>query len=156
MRKAGISVGDNCRVFTEITSNEPMLISIGNNVTISSDVRFVTHDNAIIKSNMGFTDIVGRISIGNNVFIGTRAIIMLGVSIGDNCIIGAGSVVSKSVPDGMVVAGNPGKIVCQTIDYYNKNKIYGVKMKEIKDNKTQFFNEHPDILVKKDIMKYSN
>ena len=156
MRKRGIVVGDNCRIFSDITSNEPTLISIGDNVTISSDVRFITHDNAIIKSNTEMTDIVGRISVGNNVFIGMRSIILLGVSIGDNCIIGAGAVVTKSVPNGMVVAGNPAKIVCRTADYYEKNKKYGIKMTEIKDCKERYFNEHSELLIKKGFMRFNS
>ncbi len=45
--------------------------------------------------------------IGNNVFIGTNAIICKGVSIGDNAIIAAGSVVAKSVPENEIWGGNP-------------------------------------------------
>ena len=51
------------------------------------------------------------VSIGNNCFIGARAIIGKGVVIGDNTIIGAGSVVSRSFPSGVVVAGNPAVVV---------------------------------------------
>ena len=50
-------------------------------------------------------------SIGNDVYIGTGAIIMNPVSIGDNVIIGAGSVVVKDIPSNCVVAGNPARII---------------------------------------------
>ena len=75
--------------------------AIGNNVTISSGTRFVTHDNSICKcENSAFTDVVGKIRIGDNVFIGMGSIVMYGVSIADNTIIGSGSVVTKSIFDG--------------------------------------------------------
>ncbi len=49
--------------------------------------------------------------IGNNCFIGTRAIILPGVKIGDEVIVGAGAVVTKDVPSNCIVAGNPAKVI---------------------------------------------
>nr|WP_281267960.1 DapH/DapD/GlmU-related protein [Methanospirillum stamsii] len=49
--------------------------------------------------------------MGNDVLIGTMAIILRGVTIGDSAIIGAGSVVTKDVPPYTIVAGNPAKII---------------------------------------------
>lgn len=51
------------------------------------------------------------VSIGNNVWIGERAIILKGVSIGDNSVVAAGSVVTKDVPKNTIVGGNPAKII---------------------------------------------
>jgi len=51
------------------------------------------------------------ITIGDNVWFGGGAIVLPGVSIGNNCIIGAGSVVTKNIPDGVVVAGNPARVI---------------------------------------------
>jgi maltose O-acetyltransferase len=51
------------------------------------------------------------VTIGNDVWIGTRTIILPGVSIGNHCIIGAGSIVTRSVPDCAIVGGNPAKII---------------------------------------------
>lgn len=47
--------------------------------------------------------------LGDNVFVGRRAIILAGVTIGSNVIAGARAVVSRDVPDGTVVAGNPAR-----------------------------------------------
>ncbi|MEL0654866.1 DapH/DapD/GlmU-related protein [Pseudoalteromonas issachenkonii] len=63
------------------------------------------------------------IIIGNNVFIGWGSIILPGVNIGDNCVIGAGSVVSKNIPDGMVAAGNPAKVIKPTSEYVESYRI---------------------------------
>ncbi|WP_435921857.1 maltose acetyltransferase domain-containing protein [Paenibacillus sp. DYY-L-2] len=51
------------------------------------------------------------VKIGNNVWIGGRAVIVPGVTIGDNAVIAAGAVVTKDVPAGAIVGGNPAKII---------------------------------------------
>ena len=71
-------------------------------------------------------DKVARIKIGNNCFIGCGAVIMGGVKIGNNVIIGTRSVVTKDVPDGVVAAGMPAKVICTLEEYYQKNKERGV------------------------------
>ncbi len=53
------------------------------------------------------------IEIGNDVFIGARAIILKGVKIGTGAVVGAGAVVTKNVPSRSIVGGNPAKIVGQ-------------------------------------------
>ena len=104
---------------------EPYLVEIKDNVTISYDVSVITHDNAPIKVIEGATDIVGKIVIGNNCFIGARAILLPGVSLADNTIVAAGSVVANSITQpGVVVAGNPARIICTTEDYAKKNYTY--------------------------------
>jgi acetyltransferase-like isoleucine patch superfamily enzyme len=49
--------------------------------------------------------------IGENCFVGGRALVLPGVTIGNGCIVGAGAVVTKDVPDGCIVVGNPAKII---------------------------------------------
>lgn len=56
-------------------------------------------------------------SIGDNVFIGTHSIVLMGSHIGANSIVGAGSVVSGAWPEGSVIAGNPARLVC-TLDEF--------------------------------------
>lgn len=51
------------------------------------------------------------IKIGRNVWIGSNSTILPGVTVGDNAVIGAGSVVTRDVPENMVAAGNPAKVI---------------------------------------------
>lgn len=51
------------------------------------------------------------VSIGDNVFVGARAVILKGVKIGSNSVIGAGSVVTDSIPEGVIAAGNPCRMI---------------------------------------------
>ena len=65
----------------------------------------------------GYKNRYGEITVGDNVFIGARSIILYDVQIGSNVIIGAGSVVSKDVPNGKIVAGIPAKVIGSFEDY---------------------------------------
>ncbi len=97
------------------------LISIGENCTLAPNVRLIAHD-ASTKLHLNFTRI-GKITIGNNCFIGDSTIILPNVSIGSNSIIGSGSIVNKSIPENSVAAGNPAKVLCTLDDYLNRVKI---------------------------------
>lgn len=83
------------------------LIEIGDDVTMSIRTTLMAHD-ASTKKLTGFTRI-GRIKIGNHVFIGANSTILPGVTIGDHAVIGAGSVVTHDVPACIVVAGVPAR-----------------------------------------------
>lgn len=112
-RYLGVSVGDNCRIYTRHFGTEPWLICIGNNVTITSGVTILTHDGStwLMRDTKGRRYLYRKVEIGNNIFIGTKSIIMPGVKINNNVIVAAGSVVTKSVPEGKIVGGNPAKII---------------------------------------------
>lgn len=115
LKSEGMTVGINCKIFTDLTLSEPFLVSIGNNVTISTNCSLITHDNSVIKYINGATDIVGRIEIGDNCFIGANSIILPGVSLAKGTIIAAGAVVVKSVKEcNQVLAGNPAIVVNNT------------------------------------------
>ena len=95
-RQIGVKVGQNCRFYSLNVFSEPYLLEIGNDVIISGEVIFTTHDGGIYLLKDEFPNIrgyYGRIKIGNNCFIGMGAIILPNVQIGDNCIVGAGAVV---------------------------------------------------------------
>jgi acetyltransferase-like isoleucine patch superfamily enzyme len=102
--------------------SEPYLISLGDHVTVTSGVRFVTHDGGVwvFREKHPDIDFFGPIAVGSNVFIGINAIIMPGVTIGSNSVIGAGSIVTRDIPPGSVAAGVPAKVIRSTDDYQEK------------------------------------
>lgn len=96
------------------------LIEIGDNVTMAPRVHVLAHD-ASTKQFLGYTKL-GRVTIGDNVFIGAESVILPGVTIGNNVIVGANSTVTKDIPDNVVVAGTPAKIICTLDEYLTKEK----------------------------------
>lgn len=121
LRSQGMIVGRNCHIYSDLFTAESFLVEIGDNVTISNGVQLITHDNSICKVLPEFTDTFGAISIGNNSFIGAKAVIMRGVSIPQNTIVGAGSVVTHSFTvERTIIAGNPAKVVSDWDTYAQK------------------------------------
>ena len=96
------------------------LITIGNNVTMAPRVHILCHD-ASTKDFLGYTKI-GRVDIGNNVFIGAETVVLPGVTIGDNVVIGANSTVTKDIPAGSVAAGSPARVICTLEEYLAKER----------------------------------
>lgn len=146
LKENGAIIGENVHMYSSLFALEPQLVTVGDNCTIGSDVLCVTHDNAIIHHLEGKTDLFGKVSIGNNCFIGPRSMIMYGVTIGDNCIVGAGSVVTKNIPNNKVVAGNPARIICSVEQYVEKYKDKAVDWSSITSKRT-YFEEHPEYLI---------
>lgn len=96
-------------------------IILGNDCLIGDSVSISDSNWHEIEQNSGVK--VEPIAIGNNVWIGTGAIILPGVSIGDHSIVAAGSVVTKSVPAKKLVGGNPAQMIRDihcTDDYVRK------------------------------------
>ena len=120
LRKRGVKIGENVDILDCLIDwNFGFLCSIGNNVTLTG-VRILTHD-ASTKKFLGYSKI-GIVEIGNNVFVGKGSIILPNVRIGNNVIVGAGTVVAKDVPDNVVIAGNPWKVICTFEDYLTRHK----------------------------------
>jgi maltose O-acetyltransferase len=115
----GLIVGKNVNIFdTYIDPLYPFLIKVGDNVTITSSA-LIAHD-ASMKNILG-KSLIGRINIGNNVFVGYNSIILPDTTIGNNVVVGAGSVISKNIPDNSVVVGNS-RIISSHDDYIVKLK----------------------------------
>lgn len=124
-RNIGVNMGDDIHIYGDVSwSTEPWIITLGNHVHITNDVRFITHDGGtlILRHLTPDLEITGPIVIGDYVYIGTGAYIMPNVHIGNNCIIAAGAIVTKDVPDGSVVGGVPAKIIKTIDEYHNKIK----------------------------------
>lgn len=96
-----------------LDKTNPKGIHIGSYSYVANSAMILTHD--YIKQKHVNT------YIGENCFIGARAIIMPGVRIGNSCVIGAGTVVTKDIKDGCLCVGNPGAIVRENI----KTEQYG-------------------------------
>ena len=119
LRKRGVIVGNNVSNYGRIDGGHGHLVEIGDDVIIS-DALILSHD-ASTKIWLDKSKI-GRVKVGNRVFIGAGVIILPNVVIGDDVIIGAGSVVTKNVSSNSVVAGNPAKKICSLEDYIEKNR----------------------------------
>lgn len=117
-RKLGVTVGERCRIYSCQVASEHWLLRIGDDVTVSTDVQFITHDGTgwLFADDRGRRFRYASIEIGSRSFIGARVTVLPGVRIGQDCVVGAGSVVSKSIPDGVVVAGNPARFVGRTAE----------------------------------------
>ena len=113
----GFTSGKNFHCYSgyPIDANWPWLISVGDDVVLSSNVRILAHDASTARA--GAHTKIGIVKIGNNVFIGADSIVLCNTRIGDNVIIGAGSVVTKDVPSNSVYAGNPAKYICSFEEY---------------------------------------
>jgi maltose O-acetyltransferase len=105
-----IYIGPRCELFTlgevhigngTVFGQEVLVLSSNHNYD-SPDLKALPYDDK---------NVTKPIKIGENVWIGARAIILPGVTIGDGAVIGTGSVVTKDVPKGAIVAGNPAKII---------------------------------------------
>lgn len=118
----GMQVGKNFERLNNvlIDDSHAWLITIGDNVTMAPRVHILAHD-ASTKKFLGYTKI-GRVTIGNNVFIGAESVVLPNVTIGNNVVIGANSTITHDIPDNVVVAGTPAKIICSLDDYLQKHK----------------------------------
>ena len=110
---AHVSVGDYSDLGVRCQINGP--VTIGDYVMMGPDCVIYTqnHKTDDLTKPMqqsGFCDFK-PVTIGNDVWIGARVIILPGVTIGNGCIIGAGAVVSKDIPDYSVAVGNPIRVV---------------------------------------------
>ena len=119
-RRMGVQIGDHSYLGSNVSIDYShyWLISIGENVKIGPNTLILAHDTST-KTVLGYTRI-GTVIIKDNVFIGSKSIILPNVVLGENSIVGAGSVVTKNVPANTVVAGNPARIICSTQEYYDK------------------------------------
>ena len=121
---AKAKIGANCNICANVLIENDVVI--GDNVTVKSGVQLWdglrVENNVFIGPNVTFTnDLYPRSKVYPDQFlsttvkegasIGANATILPGITIGENSMIGAGSVVTKDVPKGVVVIGNPAKIV---------------------------------------------
>lgn len=120
------SVGKNFFFQPRRIPADPELIKFHDNVIVTSNVTFVTHDvfhlglNYLNKGEFLYN--MGCIEVMDNVFIGCNTTILPNIKIGPNVVIGAGSVITKDVPPNTVVAGNPARVIGTFDEYLEKRK----------------------------------
>lgn len=129
LKKKGVTIGKGNffvnpnSTFIDIGRAE--YIKIGDNNCFSGGA-VIAHDYSwyVLAEKYGeiIPDPGGKITIGNNVFLGYQSVVLKGVTIGDNVIIGARSVVTKDIPDNTVVAGSPAKVIMGLDEYYYHKK----------------------------------
>lgn len=108
-----ISIGDNSSIGADSwVANDTV---IGNDVMMAPCVTILSSSHKFDSVDLPMRQQGAlpskRVTIGDDVWIGTQAILLPGVSIGNHSIIGAGSVVTKNVPDWAIVAGNPARLI---------------------------------------------
>jgi len=87
-------------------------VTFGDNVLIGPNCGFYTAIHPIDPEERStFVESAKPITVGNDVWIGGNVTVLPGVTIGNNVVIGAGSVVTKNIPENVVAAGNPCRIL---------------------------------------------
>jgi maltose O-acetyltransferase len=119
----GLVLGKNVTIqySAQIDDDYPYLIRIGNNCSISNQVRLLAHDATPFKFTGGHTRL-GKVEIRDNCFIGERAIILPGVTMGPNVLVVAGSVVNRDISPNSCVAGVPARVYARFDDLIERHK----------------------------------
>ena len=126
-----IEVGENFYANYNLTILDVGKVTIGDNAMFAPNVSIFTAGHPIHPQarNSGY-EYGLPITIGDNVWIGGGAILLPGVTVGSNVVIGAGSVVGRDIPDNVVAAGNPCRVVREITDadrdFYFRNLPFDV------------------------------
>jgi len=112
-----VSINRNCTISTSTSGRSP--VKIGSNVMLAEGVKIVggNHEISDINTPMMLQGEgkQGAIIIGDDVWLGTNTIILTGVKIGKGVVVAAGAVVTKDLPDYVIAAGVPARIIKKRI-----------------------------------------
>ena len=121
-RSQGAEIGEGVEIFGAnlfTFGSEPYLVSIGNQVTISHSVDFITHDGGLRVARARYPGayLYGRIHVADRCFVGAHCVLLPGAKVGAGTVIGSGSIVSGEIPPGVVAVGAPARPVKSVDDY---------------------------------------
>ncbi|SHJ28799.1 acyltransferase [Pseudobutyrivibrio xylanivorans] len=129
LKNLGVKIGKNFQIYypssTVIDLQNPYLLTIGDNVSLTGPVTIMTHDYSWKVFKVMDGRILGNqrpVTIGNNVFVGWGATILAGANIGDNVIIGAGAVVTSKCESNSVYAGSPAKRIMSIEEFIERRE----------------------------------
>ena len=107
-----IFAGDNLYINYDCTILDCNRVHLGNNVLLAPKVQIYTAHHPIEPEiRLTGKELASPVVIRNNVWLGGGVIVCPGITIGNNVTIGAGSVVTRDIPDNVVAAGNPCKVM---------------------------------------------
>lgn len=137
-----IEVGKNFFANYNCTIIDVAKVKIGDNCQFAPNVSIYTAGHPLHPVSRNSLYEYGiSVTVGDNVWIGGNTVIMPGVRIGSNTVIGAGSVVTKDIPDWVVAAGNPCRVIRQITDadkkYYYKDREFDPEAWEYIENLDQ-------------------
>lgn len=119
-RKLGVTIGEGTKIYqANINAGHGFLVTIGKNCILSS-CTILSHDGSTYMA-LGYSR-VGKVVIGDEVFVGIGSVILPNVTIGSRVIIGAGAVVTHDIPDNSIAVGNPARVIGTYDDYIEKNR----------------------------------
>lgn len=108
-KNATLTIGDECFFNDAVTICSTQNISIGSHAKIGDQVHIYDSDfHQVIPGREVYQS---DVSIGCNVWIGAKSMILAGSSIGDNSVVAAGSIVKGDIPKNCVAAGSPAKVI---------------------------------------------
>ena len=159
-RMAGVTIGTHNMVTSAFWKpSEPYLIEIGSHCQITDGVKIYTHGGAgaVRYINPRF-DVFGKVVLGDYVYVGSNSISVPGVRIGSHVLIAAGSVVTKSIPDNVVIGGNPAKFICTIEEFFQKNEQFNLNTKglSLKEKKEVLLKTPEEKFVTKGFIKISH
>ncbi|PLS27706.1 acyltransferase [Bifidobacterium parmae] len=160
LRGKGVRVGRNVHLYSpwtiDIDTQRPWMIEIGDDVSITAHCSILQHDFswAVIQKMTGeVVGAAGKVTIGNNVFIGQKTVILKGATIGDNVIVGAGSVVSGKLESNAVYGGVPARKIMDMDTFIEHRR--AAQLKEAVECATEYRHVHgrwPEQTVMKEFM----
>jgi acetyltransferase-like isoleucine patch superfamily enzyme len=109
-----VKIGKNVFLNFNSVFLDTCLITIGDRTLIGPNVSFYSASHPldpVVRNGLQGPELGKEIHVGMDCWIGGNVVILPGIVIGRGSVVGAGSVVTKSVPDFVVVAGNPARVI---------------------------------------------